>query len=133
MVVILSSPYDINLIKGSKGDKRHFLDLEISLLDKSYLKASTAYKKILRERNDLLKTTNIDLVLLDVLTKQLISFLEIIYKKRIDFIDKINQRLTFYIFSTKSKGKKNFLTVEHAGISSYPWSSAHRRHGVGIR
>lgn len=91
--VILSSPYDINLIKGSKGDKRHFLDLEISLLDKSYLKASTAYKKILRERNDLLKTTNIDLVLLDVLTKQLISFLEIIYKKRIDFIDKINQIL----------------------------------------
>jgi len=64
--VVMFSPYDLCLIQGAKGDRRRFLDLEVSLLDKSYLKASTAYKKVLKERNDLLKGNNLDLKYLDV-------------------------------------------------------------------
>lgn len=88
--VVMFSPYDLCLIQGAKGDRRRFLDLEISLLDKTYLKASTAYKKILKERNDLLKQNNIDLKYLDVLTNSLIEYLIIIYNKRISFIEKTN-------------------------------------------
>lgn len=88
--VVMFSPSDLSLIQGSKAIKRRFLDMEISLLDKSYLKASIAYKKLLKERNELLKENNIDLVYLDVLTKGLITELEQIYKKRIEFINRIN-------------------------------------------
>ena len=88
--VVMFSPSDLALIQGSKAVKRHFLDMEISLLDKSYLKASIAYKKLLKERNELLKANNVDLVYLDVLTKSLINELEIIYNKRLDFIKHLN-------------------------------------------
>lgn len=97
--VVMFSPSDLNLIQGSKGDKRRFLDLEVSLLDKSYLKASTVYKKILKERNDLLKQNDLDLKYLDVITKSLIEYLEIIYKKRINFIDRLN----FYLEDISKK------------------------------
>lgn len=92
--VVMFSPYDLELINGSKGPRRRFLDLEISLLDKVYLTASMAYKKLLKERNELLKSSNdINLLALDVLTKQLIEQLEIISSKRIDFIKLINIEL----------------------------------------
>ena len=92
--VVMFSPYDLELINGSKGPRRRFLDLEISLLDKVYLNASMAYKRLLKERNELLKNSNeINLLALDVITKQLIEELEIIYNKRIDFIKLINNEL----------------------------------------
>lgn len=91
--VVMFSPNDLNLINGSKHNRRHFLDLEISLLDKSYLKASTAYKRILKERNELLKNQNIDMILLDIYTKELCEYLDYIYKKRISFLEDINKYL----------------------------------------
>ena len=53
--VMMFSPLDIELINGQKGTRRRFLDIEISLLDKVYLKEITAYRKLLKERNELLK------------------------------------------------------------------------------
>ena len=91
---VMFSPYDLELINGSKGPRRRFLDLEISLLDKVYLNASMAYKRLLKERHELLKSSNnVILIALDVLTKQLIEQLEIISNKRIDFIKLINNEL----------------------------------------
>jgi DNA replication and repair protein RecF len=92
--VVMFSPYDLELINGSKGPRRRFLDLEISLLDKVYLNASMAYKRLLKERNELLKSSNeVNLIALDVLTKQLIEELEVISNKRNDFIKLINNEL----------------------------------------
>lgn len=91
--VVLFSPFDLNLINGSKSDKRKFLDLEISLLDKDYLKYLSKYKKILQERNNLLKEKEIDKVFFYVITEELIKYLDLIYKKRIEFISKLNEYL----------------------------------------
>lgn len=88
--VVLFSPYDLSLVQGTKGDKRRFLDLEISLLDKSYLQASSLYKRLLRERNDVLKQAKYDIRYLDVLTKDLCGYLETIYKKRVRFLKDLN-------------------------------------------
>ena len=90
---VMISPLDISLIRGSKLDKRRFLDLNISMLDKKYLNESSKYKKALSERNLLLKEKNIDDKLLDVYTNELIESLEYIYRVRISFIDKINSYL----------------------------------------
>lgn len=92
--VVMFSPHDLELIQGSKGVRRRFLDLEISLLDKTYLRAITAYKKILKERNEILKKYNQDNeLILKVLTTQLIEEIKCIYEKRIKFIDSINRYL----------------------------------------
>ena len=92
--VVMFSPYDLELINGSKGFRRRFLDLEISLSDKKYLSSITAYKKLLKERNELLKSSNnIDLIMLEVITKQLIEEIKVILEKRLCFIYKLNEAL----------------------------------------
>lgn len=91
---VMFSPYDLELVNGSKAFRRRFLDLEISLSDKVYLSSITAYKKLLKERNELLKSSNnIDLIMLEVITKQLIDEIKIILNKRLEFISKINKEL----------------------------------------
>ncbi len=92
--VLMFSPSDIELVVGTKGVRRHFLDLEISLLDKSYLRGVTAYKRLLKERNELLKSYQPQQnLILNVITKQLIEEMVKLYHIRIQFIDHINMKL----------------------------------------
>lgn len=88
--VVLFSPQDVDLLRGSKGIRRHFLDLQISLIDKSYLRLISEYKQLLKERNEILKQNNCDTSLLDILTKQLVEKMEPIIKKRISFLNELN-------------------------------------------
>lgn len=92
--VVMFSPSDLSLINGAKGEKRRFLDLELSLLDKSYLSASTHYKRILKERNEALKSNNVDIKYLDILTSDLVKYTEIIYQKRVRFLSSLNEILS---------------------------------------
>jgi len=91
--VVLYSPDDISLVKGTKADKRKFLDMEISLLDKKYLNNLNTYKKILLERNELLKQSNVDSILLDIYDKRLVEYNSSIYERRISFINRLNELL----------------------------------------
>lgn len=92
--VMMFSPLDIELINGLKGTRRRFLDIEISLLDKLYLKEITAYRKLLKERNEILKLYKEEnKLMLDVVTNQLIELLNVIAHKRINFINQINDYL----------------------------------------
>ena len=88
--IVMSSPFDLNLIDGTKSIRRKFLDLEISLLDKECYRCLLNYKKLLNERNESLKLKNIDKALINVLTNELINNLKVIYQKRIDFINSMN-------------------------------------------
>lgn len=91
---ILFSPTDIDLIQGSKSVRRRFLDLELSLIDKRYLKSLYSYKKLLKERNELLKRYNEqENLILEVLTNQIIDLIENLYQVRIHFLEKINNYL----------------------------------------
>ena len=91
--VVMISPLDINLIRGSKLDKRRFLDLSISVLNKKYLHESSRYKKALAERNSMLKEKNIDETLFNILTKELSEATKYIYDARMYLIDKLNYHL----------------------------------------
>lgn len=92
--VIMVSPLDIELINGSNGARRRFLDLEISLLDKVYLRSIMVYKKLLKERNELLKVYNSEnSLILNVLTSQFIEKIKELYNKRINFIHTLNSKL----------------------------------------
>jgi DNA replication and repair protein RecF len=92
--VVLFAPEDLDLIKGNPQTRRKFLDLEIGQISKDYLFTNQTYKKILKERNDLLKSmqkkNKPDLMLLDIITEQLVTQLENIVRKRTSFIAQIN-------------------------------------------
>ena len=91
--VCMIAPSDISLVNGTKLDKRRFLDLNISVLDKKYINELSKYKKLLNERNSILKSASVDKVMLNVITDDLIDSLKYIYDLRIKLVNDINSNL----------------------------------------
>lgn len=72
MNVILFSPEDLSLVKGSPGQRRQFLDREIGQLYPKYLYEMIQYKHILKQRNTYLKQVkSVDETYLTILDEQL--------------------------------------------------------------
>ena len=52
---VIFSPDDIDIIDGAPEERRRFIDIAISKIDKTYFYSLQLYKKLLRQRNKLLK------------------------------------------------------------------------------
>lgn len=95
--VILFTPDDLEIIKGVPQVRRNILNIEISQMDKNYIKYLNEYNKILKNRNEYLKSLYInhlsDYRYLDVLTEKLIDRAVMIYKYRMDFLARINSNI----------------------------------------
>ncbi|HEV7783088.1 MAG TPA: DNA replication and repair protein RecF [Chitinophagaceae bacterium] len=87
---VVIAPDDAELITGDSKERRTFLDELLSQLDTVYLQQLILYKKILEQRNSLLKnfagTGERNNELLDVLDEQLIRPGEFIFNRRKDFL-----------------------------------------------
>ncbi|TAL40278.1 MAG: DNA replication and repair protein RecF [Chitinophagaceae bacterium] len=87
---VIIAPDDIQIITGSSGERRRFLDALLSQLDPDYLQHLITYSKILLQRNSVLKTFaekgKKDLSLLDVLDEQLIKPGVYVFEKRKQFV-----------------------------------------------
>ncbi len=96
--VILFTPDDLEIIKGSPSVRRNLLNIEISQISHSYITTLNEYNKLLKNRNEYLKMLYInhfrDEKYLDILTERLIEKAVIIYQSRQKFIDKINQNIS---------------------------------------
>ena len=99
--VILFQPKDVMLFSGQPMDRRNFLDVSISKKSHSYLDYLSRYKKVLKERNELLKQEKVDKTLLEVTTEMLIKLsgsiisYRLMYVKDItDILNKITRALT---------------------------------------
>ena len=53
--IVFFSPEDLNIIKNGPSERRRFMDMELSQLDKIYLSNLVNYNKVLNQRNKLLK------------------------------------------------------------------------------
>ena len=53
--VVLFSPEDLNIIKDGPSQRRRFMDMELSQLNKIYLSNLVNFNKVLGQRNKLLK------------------------------------------------------------------------------
>lgn len=94
--IVLFSPDDLDLVKGSPGGRRRFLDQNISQISKGYLTSLIKYKKILKERNEFIKSSdykNYNKELLSVITEALINEASIIINLRDSFINELNPYL----------------------------------------
>ena len=90
--VVMFAPEDLELIKGTPAQRRNFIDLSWMQLDKQYLNHLNQYKKILKQRNALLKKIKIDddYVFLNILGEQLYEVGIQIIDQRTQFLNKIN-------------------------------------------
>ena len=98
--VIIFTPDDLEIVKGSPSIRRNLLNIQLSQLSKEYLKKYNEYDKLLKTRNEYLKVlfnNNIaDKNYLDIITDKLIEKAVYIYQKRKEYIDFINLNLSNY-------------------------------------
>ncbi|GKS14477.1 DNA replication/repair protein RecF [Paenibacillus chitinolyticus] len=114
--VVMFAPEDLEIVKGSPGIRRRFLDMEIGQVYPSYLYDLTQYQKVLVQRNNLLKQSYppsaANSSMLDVWNEQLAAFGVKIMKKRQSFIKKL-QSWAEQIHQGITNGKE-MLRVEYA-------------------
>lgn len=92
--VVMVSPYDSDIINDGNEVRRRFFDKFISQFDKIYLQNLIHYKKILQQRNAILRqqfeTHHIDSSLLQAIDYQLINDGTAIYQTRKKFVEDIH-------------------------------------------
>lgn len=88
--VIVFAPEDLDIVKGSPGVRRKFIDMELGQMSPVYLHYLSQYQRTLKQRNQYLKDIRYDqsqsaLLYLDVLTEQLIEFGSAVLYERFQF------------------------------------------------
>lgn len=114
--IVIFSPEDLNIIKNGPSERRRFVDMELSQLDKIYLSNLINYNKVVVQRNKLLKqlqfTNDKQLIdMLDIWDLQLVKYGTEIIKRRNQFIKDIN--LIIQPVHNKLSGGKECLTLKY--------------------
>ena len=107
--LVIFTPDDINILKGSPENRRKFLDIMISQLRPNYLECLYRYKNTLEQRNNYLrqiKEFGKDESLLDIWDEKLTEYAISICKYRIEFIEKIQEKINI-IHNNITKNKEN--------------------------
>nr|WP_294468707.1 DNA replication/repair protein RecF [uncultured Sellimonas sp.] len=92
--LVFFSPEDLNIIKDGPAQRRRFLDLELSQLDKVYLNNLADYNRVVNQRNRLLKEMAFQENLkdtLDIWDLQLVRYGEQIMERRRQFVRELNE------------------------------------------
>ena len=92
--VIIFSPDDIRLLKDSPGNRRRFLNIELSQLYEKYVKLLSEFNIILKQRNEylkIIKNGNFNQDYYNILNEKYVDLSVSIYLYRNNFIDMINE------------------------------------------
>jgi len=115
--LVIFTPDDINILKGSPQERRKFLDIMISQLRPNYLNCLTLYMKTLEQRNNYLKQIREygkDEQLLDIWDEKLAEYAVNIYKYRIEFIKKLQEKIeNIHKEITENKEKIEIDFISH--------------------
>lgn len=98
--IIVFSPDDLEIVKGSPSVRRNLLNIQLSQISKIYLNVYNEYNKLLRTRNEYLKVlfqnSIADSSYLDIITDKLIEKAIFIYQKRKEYLDFVNKSINTY-------------------------------------
>lgn len=99
--IIISTPLDSNLILGSAEMRRKFIDVLICQFDKVYLNKLMNYKRLIKQRNMLLKQSfsNDDI---EMYNEKLTESGSYIFNKRKEIIDLLKNKVLNYYNSISS-------------------------------
>ena len=114
--VLLIEPHDVDIIRGEPSHRRRFMNLEISQVQPLYCHLLVNYRKVLEQRNRLLKDIQgrgtRDGVM-DVLNEQLVSYGSKILDRRRSFVDRM-AGLARDIHSRITDGSEELETRYHS-------------------
>jgi len=90
--VVLFSPEDMVLIKGTAAHRRRFMDMELAQIHPLYLNALQQYRQVLRQRNELLRHDKPDTDQLDAWDAQLAQYGNVLIQERDVFVKQLAKR-----------------------------------------
>lgn len=112
--IVLFNPEDIEILKNEPTRRRKFLNIMISQLRPKYIYLMSEYSKALEQRNNYLKQIkeeNKSQDLLDIWDEKLAEYGEIIYRYRVDYVDKIIKKIND--IHSKITDQNEELTIEY--------------------
>lgn len=118
--VIFFSPEDLKIIKNGPSERRKFLDIELSQLERLYLYHLTKYNKVLMQRNNLLKQLKFQPNLVDTLEfwdLQLVKYGSEVIRYRRKFIDHLN--MIIKQIHRKLTGNREEIQLEYENNVEY--------------
>lgn len=127
--LVFFSPEDLNIIKNSPAERRRFMDLELSLLDKIYLSNLSNYNRVVNQRNKLLKDIRDQKELydtLDIWDMQLVEYGRRIMERREKFIQELNEIVSEIHFKLTG-GRENLVLLYEPGTGNLSLSDAVRK------
>lgn len=117
--IIFFSPEDLGIIKDGPEKRRRFMDMELCQLNKAYLFYLKQYKKVLKQRNALLKQTKSRQHLreaLDVWDIQLVDYGRKIIQIREEFINELQEIMSIQ-HANLTGGKEDIKLVYRPNCS----------------
>ena len=109
--IVMVSPADTYLINGSGEERRKFITLILSQIDKEYLRRLQSYNQLLLQRNKLLKMPSISWDLLETIDFQMSIHADYIYKKRDELCKKLEDKV--YGYYAALSGSKESVKLEY--------------------
>ncbi len=97
LTCVLFLPEDLDLVFGSPGDRRRYLDITLSQIDQRYARALSKYNQVLEQRNSLLRESQERRVNADELAvwdSQLVEEGAYLIARRANTIERYNQLIT---------------------------------------
>ena len=135
---VLFQPEDLNLISLSPQVRRHYLDLTLCQTDRDYTAALGQYKKLLKQRNALLKNLKNRLgegeelsaltPELAVWDEQITQFGLIITQKRLELVEFLNQVLSNFYRELSNGNEEITVTYQSSTQEDYLLSLQQRHH-----
>lgn len=105
--VIIFSPDEIKVIKGTPQNRRNYINIQISQLNKYYITKLNNYNTLIKNKNEYLKkmylNKNLDEIYLDIIDKKISELGFEICNYRNEYLNKINN----YISNKMKKFKEN--------------------------
>lgn len=114
--VLLIEPHDVDIVRGEPSHRRRFMNLEISQVQPLYCHLLVNYRKVLEQRNRLLKglqSRGSRDGVIDVLNEQMVNYGSKILDRRLDFTSKI-AGLARDIHSRITEGSEVLETKYHS-------------------
>ncbi len=103
--VVMVSPQDTSLVYGSGEERRKYLNFLLSQTEPDYLQTILEYKKLLHQRNKLLKSEQIPGDVMDALDNSLSVRADTIYNKRKELCRLLHPHVIHY-YRLLSAGKE---------------------------
>lgn len=116
--IVMVSPADTVLVNGSGEERRKFLTLILSQIDKEYLKMMQQYNQMLLQRNKLLKEDQICWELVETIDFRMSICADYIYRKRCELCMLLEDKVYSYyasLSSGKEQVKLQYISDLHGG------------------